>query len=107
VARQRPIKLDLKFHSARTLTCHKRILPLLRLESRLNSDIEAHLRRSVNFPSPPGVATHIIELARDPEIEMGKVAKALSMDSALASKVLRIANAARAKTYDRRWSCSD
>jgi diguanylate cyclase (GGDEF)-like protein len=58
----------------------------------LNSEIEAHLRRSVNFPSPPGVATHIIELAQDPEIEMGKVAKALSMDSALASKVLRIAN---------------
>jgi diguanylate cyclase (GGDEF)-like protein len=46
----------------------------------------------VNFPSPPGVAAHIIELAQDPEIEMGKVAKALSMDSALSSKVLRIAN---------------
>jgi diguanylate cyclase (GGDEF)-like protein len=58
----------------------------------LNPELEAHLRRSVNFPSPPGVATHIIELAQDPEIEMGKVAKALSMDSALASKVLRIAN---------------
>ena len=58
----------------------------------MNSEIEAQLRRSVNFPSPPGVATHIIELAQDPEIEMGKVAKALSMDSALSSKVLRIAN---------------
>ena len=58
----------------------------------MNSEIEAKLRRSVNFPSPPGVATHIIELAQDPEIEMGKVAKALSMDSALSSKVLRIAN---------------
>lgn len=46
----------------------------------------------VKFPSPPGVATHIIELAQDPDIEMGKVAKALSMDSALSSKVLRIAN---------------
>jgi diguanylate cyclase (GGDEF)-like protein len=58
----------------------------------LNPEIEAHLRRTVNFPSPPGVATHIIELAQDPEIEMGKVAKALSMDSALSTKVLRIAN---------------
>jgi diguanylate cyclase (GGDEF)-like protein len=64
----------------------------LLLEPRLNSEIEAHLRLSVNFPSPPGVATHIIELAQDPEIEMGKVAKALSMDSALSTKVLRIAN---------------
>jgi diguanylate cyclase (GGDEF)-like protein len=62
------------------------------LEQRLNPEIEAQLRLSVNFPSPPGVATHIIELAQDPEIEMGKVAKALSMDSALSSKVLRIAN---------------
>jgi len=58
----------------------------------LNPEIEAQLRLSVNFPSPPGVATHIIELAQDPEIEMGKVARALSMDSALSSKVLRIAN---------------
>ena len=58
----------------------------------MNPEIEAHLRSLVNFPSPPGVATHIIELARDPDIEMGKVAKALSMDSALATKILRIAN---------------
>ena len=58
----------------------------------MNPEIEAHLRRSVNFPSPPGVATHIIELAQDPDIEMGKVAKALSMDSALSTKILRIAN---------------
>jgi diguanylate cyclase (GGDEF)-like protein len=59
---------------------------------RLNPELEAHLRLLVKFPSPPGVATHIIELAQDPDIEMGKVAKALSMDSALSSKVLRIAN---------------
>ena len=61
---------------------------------RVNSEIEARLRRTVNFPSPPGVATHIIELAQDPDIEMGKVAKALSMDSALSTKILRIANSA-------------
>jgi HD-like signal output (HDOD) protein len=35
------------------------------------------------------VATHIIELAQDPDIEMGEVVKALSMDSALSTKVLR------------------
>lgn len=58
----------------------------------MNHEVEVHLRSLVNFPSPPGVATHIIELARDPDIEMGKVAKALSMDSALSSKILRIAN---------------
>ena len=58
----------------------------------MNPDVEAHLRSLVNFPSPPGVATHIIELARDPDIEMSKVAKALSLDSALSTKILRIAN---------------
>jgi diguanylate cyclase (GGDEF)-like protein len=58
----------------------------------LKPEIETHLRSLVNFPSPPGVATHIIELARDPDIEMAKVARALSLDSALATKVLRIAN---------------
>ncbi len=58
----------------------------------MNAEIEAHLRSLVSFPSPPGVASHIIELARDPDIEMGKVAKALSMDSALSTKILRIAN---------------
>jgi len=58
----------------------------------VNPELEAHLRSLVSFPSPPGVATHIIELARDPDIEMGRVAKALSMDSALSTKILRIAN---------------
>ncbi len=58
----------------------------------MNPELEAHLRSLVSFPSPPGVATHIIELARDPDIEMGQVAKALSMDSALSTKILRIAN---------------
>ncbi len=58
----------------------------------MKPELEAHLRSIVNFPSPPGVATHIIELARDPDIEMGKVARALSLDSALATKILRIAN---------------
>jgi diguanylate cyclase (GGDEF)-like protein len=85
-----------KFDAPRTLTrdTPHRICGLLerRLKSELSPEIEAQLRLTVNFPSPPGVATHIIQLARDPDIEMGKVAKALSMDSALSVKVLRIAN---------------
>jgi diguanylate cyclase (GGDEF)-like protein len=58
----------------------------------MSPELEAKLRLSGNFPSPPGVATHIIELAQDPSIEMGKVAKAVSLDSALTTKILRIAN---------------
>jgi diguanylate cyclase (GGDEF)-like protein len=58
----------------------------------MTPELDTHLRSLVNFPSPPGVATHIIQLAQDPNIEMGKVAKAIGMDPALATKVLRIAN---------------
>lgn len=58
----------------------------------MTPELDAQLRSLVNFPSPPGVATHIIELAQDPNIEMGKVARAIGMDPALAVKVLRIAN---------------
>ena len=58
----------------------------------MSAEFETQLRLSVNFPSPPGVASHIIEIAQDPEIEMGKVAKAVSLDSALTTKILRIAN---------------
>lgn len=58
----------------------------------MKPEAEANLRSLVNLPSPPGVAIRIIELGRDPDIELGKVAKALSLDSALAIKILRIAN---------------
>jgi diguanylate cyclase (GGDEF)-like protein len=58
----------------------------------MTPELEKHIRTFVNFPTPPGVAAHIIELAQDPEIEMGKVAKAVSMDPALTTKILRIAN---------------
>lgn len=58
----------------------------------MKPEIEAQLLALNNFPSPSGVATHIIELAKDPEIELTKVARALSMDSALTTKILRVAN---------------
>ena len=58
----------------------------------MTPELERHIRTFVNFPTPPGVAAHIIELAQDPDIEMGKVAKAVSMDPALTTKILRIAN---------------
>jgi diguanylate cyclase (GGDEF)-like protein len=58
----------------------------------MTPELDAHLKTFVNFPSPPGVAAHIIELAQDPDIEMSRVAKAIGMDPALAAKILRIAN---------------
>lgn len=60
----------------------------------MTPELESHLKSLVNLPSPPGVATHIIELAQDPDIEMSRVARAVGLDPALTTKILRIANSA-------------
>ena len=58
----------------------------------MTPELETHLKTLVNFPSPAGVATTIIEVAQDPNIEMGRVAQVVGMDPALTAKILRIAN---------------
>jgi HD-like signal output (HDOD) protein len=57
-------------------------------------DFEIRLKAQVDFPSPSRVATEIIALARDPDIEMAKVAQAIGRDPAMTAKILRIANSA-------------
>jgi len=57
-------------------------------------DFEIRLKAQVDFPSPSRVATEIISLARDPDIEMSKVAQAIGRDPAMTAKILRIANSA-------------
>jgi diguanylate cyclase (GGDEF)-like protein len=59
-----------------------------------SQDLENRLKAQVDFPSPSRVATDIIALARDPEIEMAKVAQAVGRDPAMTAKILRIANSA-------------
>lgn len=59
-----------------------------------SQDFENRLKAQVDFPSPSRVATEIISLARDPDIEMAKVAQAVSRDPAITAKILRIANSA-------------
>jgi diguanylate cyclase (GGDEF)-like protein len=44
------------------------------------------------LPSPPGVATKIIELANDPDVDIDRIAEVLSIDPATTARVLRIAN---------------
>ena len=57
-------------------------------------DFETRLKAQVDFPSPSKVATEVIALARDPDIEMSKVVQAISRDPAMTAKILRIANSA-------------
>ncbi len=60
----------------------------------VSQDFENRLKAQVDFPSPSRVATEIISLARDPDIEMSKVAQAVGRDPAMTAKILRIANSA-------------
>jgi diguanylate cyclase (GGDEF)-like protein len=60
----------------------------------LAQDFENRLKALVDFPSPSRVASEIVELARDPDIEMSKVAQAVGRDPAMTAKILRIANSA-------------
>lgn len=60
----------------------------------MNPDFEARLRAQVDFPSPSRVAVEVIGLAQNPDIEISKVATAISKDPAMAAKLLRIANSA-------------
>ncbi len=58
----------------------------------MRQEIEARLRGPVNFPSPPGVAQQIIELAQDPEIDVNRIADLIGKDAGLTAKILRTAN---------------
>jgi diguanylate cyclase (GGDEF)-like protein len=58
----------------------------------MREDLEARLRGPLNFPSPPGVAQHIIELSQDPEIDVTRIADLIGTDPGLAAKILRTAN---------------
>jgi diguanylate cyclase (GGDEF)-like protein len=60
----------------------------------LPQEFENRLKAQIDFPSPSRVASEIIALARDPEIEMAKVAQAVGRDPAMSAKILRIANSA-------------
>src|SRR5690606_28663623 len=45
-----------------------------------------------NLPSPPAVAMRIIQLAQDPEADIGTVADVIALDTALSARMMRIAN---------------
>ena len=58
------------------------------------ADLESRIKAQVDFPSPSQVAAEVISLARDPNVQISRVADAISRDSAMAAKILRIANSA-------------
>jgi diguanylate cyclase (GGDEF)-like protein len=47
-----------------------------------------------NLPSPPGIAIRIVDLGRDPNVDLTALARLLAKDPALASRILRASNSA-------------
>lgn len=58
----------------------------------ISEDLAERLNSNESLPTPPGVATRIIALANDPDVDIGRIAQALSADPAMTARVLRIAN---------------
>jgi len=56
--------------------------------------------QSAKLPSPPAVALQVIDLARDPVVSIGDLARVISRDPALAARILRVANSTG---FARRW----
>jgi len=54
----------------------------------------AKLQSCTSLPSPPKVALQIMEVAKNPEIEIDDVVHILTLDPALSVKILRLANSA-------------
>ena len=55
-------------------------------------ELESRLKTHPDLPSPPKVAMQVIQLVKNPDLEIEDVVKTLSMDPALCIKLLRQAN---------------
>ncbi len=60
----------------------------------LSQELTQRLRACTSLPSPPAIAMKVVRLAQDPDIDIAKVADAVSADPAIAAKVMRMANSA-------------
>ena len=58
----------------------------------LTPELRKRIESCNHLPSPPGVATKIIQLANDTNADMAKIAEVLALDPAITAKILRVAN---------------
>jgi diguanylate cyclase (GGDEF)-like protein len=58
----------------------------------MDEQLEKRIRECQGLPSLPAVAIQVLELVRDPRSELSQLARLVSKDPALASKILRTAN---------------
>ena len=58
----------------------------------MNEQLIQRIRQCPNLPSLPGVAIQVLDLVQKPDVEVNQIARIISQDAALASKVLRTVN---------------
>ena len=58
----------------------------------MDTDLLTDILNCPSLPSIPAVAANVIELTADPDVEMSELASQITLDQALASKVLRTVN---------------
>ena len=63
-------------------------------EISLSEECIAKLQSCTSLPSPPKVALQIMDLVKNPEIDIDDVVRILTLDPALSAKILRLANSA-------------
>lgn len=60
----------------------------------LSAHVKTALKFCPNLPTPPGIAMRIVEMANEPDLDLGALARLLSEDPALASRLMRASNSA-------------
>ncbi len=63
-------------------------------EISLSEECIAKLQSCTSLPSPPKVALQLMDLVKNPEIDIDDVVRILTLDPALSAKILRLANSA-------------
>ncbi len=62
------------------------------MTEKISPELERKLKTCRGLPSPPTFALKVIELVNDPELDIDEAVKVFSLDPAIVSKILRIAN---------------
>jgi diguanylate cyclase (GGDEF)-like protein len=58
----------------------------------MTPELITKLKACNTLPSPPGVATRMVELANDPESDLKRISEVITLDPAITTKILRVAN---------------
>jgi len=58
----------------------------------MTPELERRLKLLIDFPSPAGLAARVVDLANDPEADLGRISRVISLDPAMSAKMLRTAN---------------